>query len=469
MSEGYSGLPSYYTSSAGPITPNLGLSLRGMDPVMAEDFVLIDTAFGGGGTTVQINGAVIANPNFNNAAPAAPLGGTNVIWQHVGSSVSAYVVIPAAGVFPVTKATIASNWLNSYDAVTGLFTATQPSYSDLSGTPTINTWAGLTGTLSNGQVIPYADAGISRLGAASLAIGNGTQGDFSGTLKTTIVNAVTGFQINNAAASGNVLLGNGTNFVSAQLSVAQVTGAAPLASPTFTGTVSAPTLNVTTSLSLNGTVTLLDGAGLAGTSGYVLSSTGTGTLWVPSGGGSAPSDTFKGTGNLNSNWVTIQDDSGSGGTFNRFGGTYGPATSGGGPVAAYWSSTSFGDDQSSGFTVDTVGTTSSGVGVCVRHGTGGAKTCYFFYVGKFGGSFFRQFQKIVAGAATVLASDVLTVNVGDVYVLSATGTTIAVTKNGSALFSVTDSEIAHGSPGLMSYSLGSDFSAKGKTWTVTGY
>jgi hypothetical protein len=43
-------------------------------------------------------------------------------------------------------------------------------------------WSNLQSTLSNGQVIPYADAGISRLGAASLAIGNGTAGDFSGAL-----------------------------------------------------------------------------------------------------------------------------------------------------------------------------------------------------------------------------------------------------------------------------------------------
>lgn len=57
------------------------------------------------------------------------------------------------------------------------------------------------------------DAGISRLGAASLAIGNGTAGDFSGTLKTTIVNAVTGYQVNGAGTFGNVIQGNGTNFV----------------------------------------------------------------------------------------------------------------------------------------------------------------------------------------------------------------------------------------------------------------
>ena len=47
-------------------------------------------------------------------------------------------------------------------------------------------WATLTGILTNGQVIPYGDTGISRLGAASLAIGNGTAGDSSGTLLATV-------------------------------------------------------------------------------------------------------------------------------------------------------------------------------------------------------------------------------------------------------------------------------------------
>ena len=81
------------------------------------------------------------------------------------------------------------------------------------------TWAALTGAMTATQVAPWynatstIDSGISRLGAASLAIGNGTAGDFSGTLKTTIVNAVTGFQVNGAAPSGHILLGNGTNYV----------------------------------------------------------------------------------------------------------------------------------------------------------------------------------------------------------------------------------------------------------------
>ena len=71
------------------------------------------------------------------------------------------------------------------------FVDAQLQYSDLGGTPTINTWAGLTGVLTNGQVIPYGDAGISRLGAASLALGNGTAADVSGTLSLANINLTT--------------------------------------------------------------------------------------------------------------------------------------------------------------------------------------------------------------------------------------------------------------------------------------
>jgi hypothetical protein len=46
-------------------------------------------------------------------------------------------------------------------------------------------WNALTGVLSNGQVIPYGDAGISRLGSQYLAVGNGTNGSVSGKLELT--------------------------------------------------------------------------------------------------------------------------------------------------------------------------------------------------------------------------------------------------------------------------------------------
>src|ERR1035437_10157998 len=174
------------------ITPNLGLALYSVDEIIADNFIILD-AFAGTAQSIQVNGTVIpqtnfidsatvtftvvgsnvtanaaagfsdingvpvANPNFNDLLPAAPLGGTNVLWQHVGSSISAYVVIPPAGVFPVTKAAIASNWLNSYNSVTGLFTATQPTFTDLSAHPTTLAGYGITDAISSGVMTTLGD------------------------------------------------------------------------------------------------------------------------------------------------------------------------------------------------------------------------------------------------------------------------------------------------------------------------
>lgn len=92
MSEGYQGLPAYYAESSDPITPNVGFSLKGMDPIVAYNFVLADTAIGGGGgSSVKVNGSVITNPNFNNTTPAAPAGSAISTWQVSGSNVSSYV------------------------------------------------------------------------------------------------------------------------------------------------------------------------------------------------------------------------------------------------------------------------------------------------------------------------------------------------------------------------------------------
>jgi hypothetical protein len=124
-------------------TLNLGLATWGMDEVLAQNMILID-AFAAGpfGSAVRINGAVISNPNFVNSA--------TVTFSVVGSNVSATA---AAG---------------------------------------SSAWANLTGDLTETQVIPWdgptpgtPDSGISRLGPASLAIGNGTTGDHTGTLKLT--------------------------------------------------------------------------------------------------------------------------------------------------------------------------------------------------------------------------------------------------------------------------------------------
>src|ERR1700677_3742168 len=101
------------------------------------------------------------------------------------------------------------------------------------------TWAPLLGDLTETQVIPWdggtigtPDTGLSRIAPGQLALGNGAFGDFSGTLKTTIVNAVTGFQVAGAATSAFYLRGNGTNFVSSAIQAADV----PTLNQSTTGT-----------------------------------------------------------------------------------------------------------------------------------------------------------------------------------------------------------------------------------------
>src|SRR5271157_3943114 len=140
MPQGYSGLPPFYLQSSDPITANLGLSLKGMDPIVAEDLYLIDQAFGSVGGTVDVNGTPVPNPNFVNSVTA--------VFSVVGSNIS----IAASG----------------------------------GGS---SAWAALTGDLTETQVIPFdggtigiPDSGISRLDINQLAIGNGTATDITGGL-----------------------------------------------------------------------------------------------------------------------------------------------------------------------------------------------------------------------------------------------------------------------------------------------
>ena len=82
MPEGYSGLPPYYIESSDPVTPFLGLSLVGMDPIIAEDFVLVDSAFGNLSLSIQVNGVVVPPvPNFVNSG--------TVTWTVIGSNIFA--------------------------------------------------------------------------------------------------------------------------------------------------------------------------------------------------------------------------------------------------------------------------------------------------------------------------------------------------------------------------------------------
>src|ERR1035437_4163991 len=75
------GVP-YYPQ--GVITPNLGLSLNGMDEVLADDMIILD-AFAGTAQSIQINGSVIPSTNFVDSATVTfTVAGNNVSANAVG-------------------------------------------------------------------------------------------------------------------------------------------------------------------------------------------------------------------------------------------------------------------------------------------------------------------------------------------------------------------------------------------------
>src|ERR1035438_4839806 len=100
------------------ITPNLGLSLVGMDEVIAEDFVLVDAAVAGviGVLPVfQTNG--INNPV---QTTLDVIGGTGIVVvsdAFGGLTITSSAII---GVFSITLAKIAHQWLDSYSDITGI-------------------------------------------------------------------------------------------------------------------------------------------------------------------------------------------------------------------------------------------------------------------------------------------------------------------------------------------------------------
>jgi hypothetical protein len=142
-------------------------------------------------------------------------------------------------------------------------------------------WAALTGDLTETQVIPWdgptvgtKDTGISRLGAASLAIGNGTAGDFSGSLK---LNSVL---ITDTAANTDLTVQNTTAATSS------TTNASPLlelAANYWTGSASAAdtwTIGSSLSAGTNGASILnFEHSGTSGVVGFNLGNNNSNYIW----------------------------------------------------------------------------------------------------------------------------------------------------------------------------------------------
>lgn len=106
--------------------------------------VALNQAVGTNFTTTIFNigtGAITLTPNGSlkvNGASSLALGsGQGVQVFFANRAWQAFTVTTVIQVVPQTFNAVTHEWLNSYSASTGLFTATQPAYSDISGTPTL--------------------------------------------------------------------------------------------------------------------------------------------------------------------------------------------------------------------------------------------------------------------------------------------------------------------------------------------
>lgn len=211
-------------------TPILGLALFGMDEVLADNFVILDAAVGGGGSSVEINGTPVTNPNFNNTTPVAPVGNINVTWQVNGSGqVSAYVPISVT-------APAGSNTQVQYNN-SGAFGASANLTIDAANAILTVGATGVDGLIqqANGIASIEMDAdGTLSLQGANSSMNFNTSGDIELianvgdiTLQSPVqiqlitnqvnafgvMNSTIGYRFANVAPLGHTLVGDGTNYV----------------------------------------------------------------------------------------------------------------------------------------------------------------------------------------------------------------------------------------------------------------
>jgi len=110
-------------------------------------------------------------------------------------------------------------------------------------------------TISTAGKVANSATTATDLNASSAIVARDASGNFSaGTITAAVVNATTGFRVNGAATSGNVLRGNGTNFVASTLAASDIVSGRALTAGNDT--------NVTLTLSGAASVALLSAASI---------------------------------------------------------------------------------------------------------------------------------------------------------------------------------------------------------------
>ena len=198
----------YYTQDTGDLYIGTGFS-TGSDYVGGNPGpnVNVELISSPGGLPGGFNGDIQYNNNGNLGGSAATITAAGAINALSITATSATIGALTATAENIVTSTITSAFITTATVTSTLELQTATIVDSLGSTGTVGqalestgtgvkwaavssteTWAALTGAMTATQVAPWynatstIDSGISRLGAASVALGNGTAGDFTGSL-----------------------------------------------------------------------------------------------------------------------------------------------------------------------------------------------------------------------------------------------------------------------------------------------
>lgn len=202
--------PKRGTTASGRTNVKYGLA-SGADQVLSAVYDSNTNSLrveGGGGSSVsvQTNGVANGVQSVLNLVNGANIALTN-------AAGTGNVSVSFIGILPSSLSATAHTWLSSYNAATGAFTATQPSFLDLSGTlSTAQLPAGaltFSGTIVAGDCAKWSSSGVLADAGAVCGSGSGSitlAGDLSGTTTSQTVVGIQNHFVSSAAPnSGQVL------------------------------------------------------------------------------------------------------------------------------------------------------------------------------------------------------------------------------------------------------------------------
>ncbi len=162
---------------------------------------------GNGGVTGTLG---ISNGGTGTTTPALAAGaGISITGTWPNNTIS------FSGTLAATQSATSHEWLNSYTASTGVFTASQPSFSDLAGTAAVtqlpSSVTQFTGTITSGDCATWSSSGVLTDAGAACGSGSGSgtvtslsAGNLSPLFTTSVATATTApalsFTLSNAAA-----------------------------------------------------------------------------------------------------------------------------------------------------------------------------------------------------------------------------------------------------------------------------